>query len=714
MSRLIPVLALAWFAPWTGITASETMTLQLTVTDIENRPVEEARITVYDWTGQWRRVEVEGSEVFAVSDAEGRAQLKGLPKDRYLAARIESELFAPAMYEFEPAGSGSQEVAVVLSPPVRTTLRIFSSDGSPIAGAELLRLECVDVNGNTTYLTQKIADSLGIPLLPSDESGSLPLPTLPRDARLKVSVIHPRFRAAQAEMLKAVEGEIARLELQTGVPVELKFVPTPGVPDVVDGADAEVNFYAPASGTRDPVSIRHRYRIEQNMIRFTAYPRQYEQLSVKMEDYFVTPDLIHTPASPMRQLDLSSSTPRTITMNVRPKVKVRGRVVTRDGQPVSDVDLWGSISSLSPQWKAPLRTPESDQQRLADLRYRWAPGGNATTDQEGRYEIDLSPGAAQIEPYRPGYFARPHVVEFAVEPTGPSEAPVITLFPVPTLRGIVTDSEGNPQPDMVVRMRSVGFGDADPIGRTGDDGSFELKMSRIPYRRSFGGLVASVFVVAFDPRSELAGIAEVDVADVDATDSIRVVVAATDPHWVVDPLADRLPEEDDAVIAGRRERLEKLRATLPKGLKGQTVPDLSPGTWLNCDARSLSEFHGKWVLLDFWFIGCGPCERDLPSIKLAHEMFDPDRFAVVSVHRQGQSPESVRVHAEAKGMDYPIVVDDEAGTITDQYRKLGVTGYPSYILVDPAGRVFHNDNVMSPPSLRKNKLELIYERLRGG
>ncbi len=53
---------------------------------------------------------------------------------------------------------------------------------------------------------------------------------------------------------------------------------------------------------------------------------------------------------------------------------------------------------------------------------------------------------------------------------------------------------------------------------------------------------------------------------------------------------------------------------------GNPVPELASGTWLNTQARSLAELRGQFVMLDFWFIGCGPCERDIPNIKLAQEI----------------------------------------------------------------------------------------------
>ena len=63
-------------------------------------------------------------------------------------------------------------------------------------------------------------------------------------------------------------------------------------------------------------------------------------------------------------------------------------------------------------------------------------------------------------------------------------------------------------------------------------------------------------------------------------------------------------------------------------------------------------------------------------------------------------------------MDYPIVVDDSEGTITKQFRSVGLQGFPHYILLDRQGRVLHNDSVGDGPSLRSYKFEKIYEAIR--
>ncbi len=68
--------------------------------------------------------------------------------------------------------------------------------------------------------------------------------------------------------------------------------------------------------------------------------------------------------------------------------------------------------------------------------------------------------------------------------------------------------------------------------------------------------------------------------------------------------------------------------------------------WLNTEVEplKLADLRGKYVLLDFWFIGCGPCHGDFPSVKLVHELYKDKGVVVIGVHNNSNTPEAVRKH----------------------------------------------------------------------
>lgn len=48
------------------------------------------------------------------------------------------------------------------------------------------------------------------------------------------------------------------------------------------------------------------------------------------------------------------------------------------------------------------------------------------------------------------------------------------------------------------------------------------------------------------------------------------------------------------------------------------------------ETHRLSEYLGKYVLLDFWSFGCGPCLQSLPELKAVSESYR-DRLTVISI-----------------------------------------------------------------------------------
>lgn len=152
----------------------------------------------------------------------------------------------------------------------------------------------------------------------------------------------------------------------------------------------------------------------------------------------------------------------------------------------------------------------------------------------------------------------------------------------------------------------------------------------------------------------------------------------------------------------------------PAGKKGEIPPHLSQGTWLNSPARGLKDLHGQFVLLDLWFIRCGPCHHDLPTVNATYEAFQDRGFTVVAVHDKSQTPEAVEKFAQEHGMAYPIVVDNSDGTLLDQYSKPGIYGFPSYVLPGPDGKILANDSMADPDalSLRLYKTEAVFRALQ--
>ncbi|MCA9023796.1 MAG: redoxin family protein [Planctomycetaceae bacterium] len=687
-----------------------TATVVCSVVNDEGKPLPGVQVELLKWTGKF-----ESFGAHAGTDVAGEAELTFAHSDDYFYMLFSADGYARSMLNFQIDAGETQHLSFQLSPAVRPWVEV-KADGQPLAGVEVSRIDFVDRNGSKVYLLKDSAPALGFEFLQSDNTGRLTLPSLPANAKFDLWVVHPKWKTAKVEGLLATTEKVANIELESGVPVTLVVSTESEDVSVLEGQEVSVLMMPTSGGSSAPQTVRHVFPIRDGELRFTANPVEYSTLRTEFDDYFPTPYLMNYPQFPMPELDLSDNEPAELKIHLRKKVKARGRVIGPQGEGVSGALVTSSIANDHSS-TTQTTTKASDQEETAtpptdplwvSLR-NWTSGGSGQSDAEGRYEIDVALGPVKLEVIREGYFSSPVQTEAVVTDPEHETLPDLKVLPVPELQGVVQDEDGRPVIGAIVRMRHRGRGDADPVGETSADGSFQLSMSRIPYASDGSGLQTDVSVVAIDPRSNRGGIADVDLTDMSSSSEIRITVSERSPDWaltVVQPEASLTDEQRRALMKERAEQF-------PEGITGKVSPDLSQGTWLNTEARSLQDFRGKFVLLDFWFIGCGPCHRDMPTVKLLHKKFLDQGFSVISVHTDGQTPEAVQKFAADNGMDYPIVVDTPDGAITSEYASLGVSSYPMYILLGPDGRIIHNDATATDAfSLRMYKIEMIYRELR--
>lgn len=102
--------------------------------------------------------------------------------------------------------------------------------------------------------------------------------------------------------------------------------------------------------------------------------------------------------------------------------------------------------------------------------------------------------------------------------------------------------------------------------------------------------------------------------------------------------------------------------------------------------RSLDEFRGKWVFLNFWASWCGPCKDEWPGMQyLAQEMAgEPFVMVAVSVDEDEKAlVDFLRENGLARSV---VVLRDKGERIGRAY---GCTGWPETFLISPEGEIYH-------------------------
>jgi cytochrome c biogenesis protein CcmG/thiol:disulfide interchange protein DsbE len=114
---------------------------------------------------------------------------------------------------------------------------------------------------------------------------------------------------------------------------------------------------------------------------------------------------------------------------------------------------------------------------------------------------------------------------------------------------------------------------------------------------------------------------------------------------------------------------------------GRAAPDFRLETVTGAPSR-LTDYRGRYVLVNFWASWCGPCRGETPDLQqFARRM--GDRAIVLGVNQQ-EDAATARSFIEQFGVTYPILLD-RTGEVSLAF-QVG-RGLPVSVLVDPSGIV---------------------------
>ncbi|RRB01213.1 TlpA family protein disulfide reductase [Larkinella rosea] len=129
------------------------------------------------------------------------------------------------------------------------------------------------------------------------------------------------------------------------------------------------------------------------------------------------------------------------------------------------------------------------------------------------------------------------------------------------------------------------------------------------------------------------------------------------------------------------------------------------GSDVMSNAPVLSQkLKGKYILLDFWGTWCAPCLKILPDLKKLHTTLDKQKITMIGVCYD-KNIGIVENFLKKREIDWTQLFDSQTNSI--YAIQFSVSSYPTFIVIDPSGKIVFKDEGLTGFQRLSEQIEMI-------
>ena len=99
----------------------------------------------------------------------------------------------------------------------------------------------------------------------------------------------------------------------------------------------------------------------------------------------------------------------------------------------------------------------------------------------------------------------------------------------------------------------------------------------------------------------------------------------------------------------------------------------------------LSDYKGKWVVVNYWATWCPPCLDEIPELIEFHEQYNKDKAVVLGVSYEEVDKADLTMFIDEYFISYPVLIGD----ITRPPPFGPLIGLPTTYVISPKGELVY-------------------------